>query len=112
MIKWTPRLAPVFPSVVERVCAKPVPDLKQTPVYHGVEHEGLASSYPEATAKLLVHLLAAARDPFYHCYEAIKIAEQLARTANPPSQLTVICDQLLGLGCSEASGIQQRLTRT
>jgi hypothetical protein len=109
MIEWAAQLGIVFPSVVERICAKPVPDLKQTAIYYRLEHENLASSQPEATAKLLVHLLAAARDQFIHCLEAVEIAKQLTRNANPPSQLTSICDHLLRLGCNAASGIRQKL---
>jgi hypothetical protein len=53
--------------------------------------------------------LAAARDPFLHCYEAVKIAEQLAQTTNPPSQLTLIREHLLRLGCKEASEMRRKL---
>ena len=109
MIEWAAQLELVFPSVVERICAKAVPDLKQAAIYYRLEHEGMASSQPEATAKLLAHLLTAARDPFCHCHEVVKIAEQLAQASNPPSQLTLICEHLLRLGCNGASGIRRRL---
>jgi len=112
MIEWAPQLEAVFPSVVDRICAKPVPDLKQAAIYYRLEHENMAGSHPEAMAKLLVHLLAAARDPFYHCYEAAKITEQLAQAANPPSQLISICDHLLRLGCNGVAEIRRRLAGT
>jgi hypothetical protein len=109
IIEWAAQLWSVFPSVVERICAKPVPDLKQAAIYYRLEHEKMASSHPEAMAKLLAHLLTAARDPFYHCYEATKIVEQLAQAPKPPSQLTSICDHLLRLGCNGAAEMQRGL---
>jgi hypothetical protein len=109
MIEWAAQLGLVFRSVVERICAKAVPDLKQTAIYYRLEHENLASSQPEAMAKLLLHLMTAARDQFAYCYEAVKIAEQLARATNPPPQLILICEHLLRLGCNGVSGILRRL---
>lgn len=102
MIGWAPQFGLVFPSVVNRICAKNAPDLKQTSVYHGLQHEGFGVSQPEATAKLLAHLLASAGEPFYHCYEATEIARQLAQAAAPPLQLADIRESLLRLGCKAA----------
>lgn len=57
---------------------------------------------PSAIAKLVGHLLRHTQPPFYDCAEARRIMQHLADNAEP-AELTVIREQALRLGCSDAA---------
>ncbi|MEW6425918.1 MAG: DUF4020 domain-containing protein, partial [Bacillota bacterium] len=98
MISWITGLKPVFPSVIELICAKPSPGLERTSLYFRLKE--FVHSYPQELIKLLVHLLSGEKYPFYFGQDVKNIVEELVRAGIPSDQLKPIREQLVRLGIS------------
>jgi hypothetical protein len=57
MVEWAPHLGAMFPEAVELAIKMPIPEFEHSSIIHVIQTNDLASRYPLATVKLLVHLL-------------------------------------------------------
>lgn len=103
MIEWAPHLGTAFPMVVQRICASPPPQLKQTYLYTELRDKKIATSHPESVTQLLRHLLPNAHQPFLHCNEVEELVRCLVGSAASRPKLILVCDDLARLGCFNAA---------
>jgi len=104
MVLWAIPLEPVFPAVVEKICAIPVPSLKHTTfLYDELAEKELAPRHPISLTRLLRHLLKNADEPFHHCREVEELVGSLMGAAAPHRELLLVCEDLARLGCPNAA---------
>ncbi len=111
MVSWAVPLKPVFPAVVDRICALDAPELGHTRFYSDLYEGQLAALHPAPLARLLKHLATAAREPFYHCHELQRLVQQLAGCLPPPAEMLTICHELARLGCRDAGELRDAVDR-
>ncbi len=102
MLLWILPLEPIFPVVVEKICATSAPDLKHTQLYYELVEKKFARKYPEPLTRLLQHLLSNAHEPFLHCREVEQLVRSLVDSTVPRPQLRLLCNHLARLGCPSA----------
>ena len=103
MIYWATELGPVFPDAVDKICASNPPKLENTHVYHDFQRKDFATKHPAPLARLLVHLLPNAVEPFWQCRDVEELIRTLLQTTAPRGPLLQICNELARLGCTNAS---------
>ena len=111
MIHWAPELVPVFPEVVDRICANPAPVMQHPFIFHELAKSNLPETHPVPVAKLLLHLIKEAKSPFWHLPET---ADMVTRTASghvPRETLRGICDQLARLGYVQAATLRETVEK-
>jgi len=106
MVLWTIPLEPVFPSVVEKICATPAPRLKHTFLYHQLVEKDFAARHSASVTRLLHHLLVNACEPFYHCSEVGELLQSLVGSAARHGELLLVCEDLARLGCPNAAKLK------
>lgn len=105
MLSWIIPLEPVFPEVVEKICAISAPDPEYTGFYHNLIKNKFAEKYPTELARLLQHLLLNACQNFHHC-ETVKEMVQTLMSSNAPQQeLRAVGNKLTQLGCQGVSDL-------
>ncbi len=109
MVLWALALEPVFPAVVERICATPAPPLQQTRLYYELVEKDFAEKHPKALTRLLQHLLANADESFLHCTEVEQLVRGLVDSGAPAADILVVCEHLAQLGCPKASELRDLL---
>lgn len=106
MIAWAIPLEPVFPAVVNKICAVSPPKLKHTSLYRRLSDGNFADNHPESLARLLKHLLPNAQKPFWHCDELEKLIRGLIRNKAPKKEIEFVCDEIAKLGCKNAGELK------
>ncbi len=107
MVLWSIPLEPVFPAVVDKICATSAPSLKQTYLYTELVEERFATKYPIPLTRLLLHLLPKADKSFLHCWYVEELVRSLVGSAASSGDLLLICEHLARLGCSNASELKE-----
>jgi hypothetical protein len=107
MVLWAIPLEPVFPAVVEKICAIPAPSLKHTFLYDELVQKKIASRHPIWLTRLLQHLLLKAYEPFYYCSEVEELVRSLVDFPAPHRELSQVCDELAQLGCPNATELRR-----
>ena len=102
MIYWATELGPVFPDVVDKICASDPPKLENTRVYHDFQEKDFATKHPAPLTMLLVHLLPNAAKPFWQCEDVEELVTTLLQTTAPRDQLLQVCNELARLACPNA----------
>jgi hypothetical protein len=109
MILWTLSLDSIFPEVVQKICAMQAPNLEHTVLYYQLVEKGFARRYPIDLARLLLHLLTNATEPFLHCDRVANLVGAIIATPVPRAELTQICEHLARLGCEQAIHLQAEI---
>ncbi|PNR89086.1 hypothetical protein CN13_04140 [Petrotoga sp. HKA.pet.4.5] len=103
MVDWVFALQPVFSEVVDLIVAKLDPVLKIPEMfYYRLDKENFAEKYPLDTTRLLNHLLKGETRPFCHCYEVIKLFNNISKNL-PLDDIKPLKEHLIRLGCSPSS---------
>lgn len=107
MVLWSISLEPVFPAVVDKICATSAPSLKQTYLYTEFVEKRFATKYPIPLTRLLLHLLPKADKSFLHCWYVEELVRSLVGSAASSSDLLLVCEHLARLGCPNAAELKE-----
>jgi len=107
MVLWSIPLEPVFPAVVDKICATSAPCLKQTYLYTELVEKRFATKYPIPLTRLLLHLLPKADKSFLHCWYVEELVRSLVGSAASSGDLLLVCEHLARLGCPNASELKE-----
>lgn len=100
LVAWALEMDEDFDEAVGLVCAGPRAGAPDAIFYPRFREQGHADRHPAAAVRLLAHVLAGERRPFWECDEASEIAIAAARSGRAdPGHLREIIDQLLRLRC-------------
>jgi hypothetical protein len=111
MIEWIVPLEPVFPEVVEMICAVDVPKIGHTTLFHRLRQSPIPTKYPADSARLLIHLASSPELPGHHCDDLEELARGLLRDRAPAPLLNDLCNELARLGCGGAAQIREQTPR-
>jgi hypothetical protein len=111
MVGWCTSLGPVFPRVVDRICQSPSPTFRFARVYYELGKSNLPTQYPDAVAKLLIHLLPCPDPNVFDFDELRRIVEALAASHADRHELFRICDELARLGYAGARALRDKIQR-
>jgi hypothetical protein len=100
---WAVSLEPVFREAVDLVVQGPAGRPKGY-VYDFLDKGELPLKESESVLKLLAHILAEERRPFYACHHALSILKKTPRKGLR-HELEGVVSQLVGLGCDGALSI-------
>ena len=96
MVEWAGELEPVFPDVVEVVCAGLVPHIEHSSLFYVLKKEKshIVSRYPEEMAKFLTRLASDTRMQRYFCTDLELLTERLISAGASAAQWTGYVQQL------------------
>lgn len=100
MREWVVHLKPVFPEAVALVLTGPRTRIELSSILREIIKNGLADSYPDDTAKLLIHLCNCGVPPYF-CRDLQKITDHLIQAGAETGLLHELCEHLARLGCSD-----------
>ena len=111
MVEWAGELEPVFPEVVEVVCAGRVPHMEHSSLFYFFtkEKRHIVSHYPDAMAKFLIHLASDDNMQRHFCHDLEILTDQLIAAGVPSALLRKLCDRLAAVGCSKAAELCRRI---
>jgi hypothetical protein len=109
VMKWLLHLDAVFPSAVERVCSGPSFSLVDQFFYYMLQNKNYEELYPDALARLLLHLLKATTTSFHVCQYIETMFRSLMQHSTLHPTLQQICDELSRLGCQNALDLSNLL---
>lgn len=110
MMEWALDLGPVFPEVVDLICASPYPHLGHSMIYYPIARSELLKQRPEAVAKLLAFLSNGEQRRPYDLDELENAVEQLIDLIPSYPALRPLCDDLVRLGVSGIARLVAKLT--
>jgi hypothetical protein len=99
MLEWVTRLKPVFPEAVTLFIEGTVPDYNRSLVLHEINRKGIITEYPDATARLIIHLCKSEL-PSYFRSELKELGDSLAETLADRVLLHELCECLATKGCN------------
>jgi len=111
MVEWAGELQPVFPEVVDIICSGPIPILDHASAFYRMKkaETGLSVRYPEATCRLLIHLVSRANVPIYFCDDLEELTDQVISSGAPADLLNKLCERLAEIGCPKAGELSRRI---
>ena len=102
------RTGPVFPDAVDLICKGRVPQFEHISLFRLVGKNDIPTRYPEALARLLVHLTSV-QMPRYFCNELEKLTEKLITCGAPATILRRLCNNLAAIGCGRAGELSSKI---
>jgi len=108
MAEWVGELGPVFPDAVDLICKGRVPQFEHISLFRLVGKNDIPTRYPEALARLLVHLTSV-QMPRYFCNELEKLTEKLITCGAPATILRRLCNNLAAIGCGRAGELSSKI---
>jgi hypothetical protein len=105
MAAWAVSLGPVFDEAVDLLVRGPSGRPKSY-VYDFLDGTNLPTERPNSTLRLLDHVLAAERRPFYSCPDVVLLLSKIAATERvSQSHMVETVNRMVGLGCEQALAI-------
>ena len=102
-------------EAVDLIVSSAAPTLDGSMIYHTLNSDGVGEKHPEATIKLLLHLLPAMGDQVWVCHDLEPLArilvDKLGSNPTHRANLSTLCDLLGQRHCSKAGEIRDSIPR-
>jgi hypothetical protein len=110
MLEWVTELEPVFPEAVAVMCEGDVPHRGiDIGVLYQLEKAEIPEKYPEALARLLIHVTSD-HEIFRGQYGSLEnLTERLILAKAPADLLRKLCEQLARIGCQNAKSLHGKI---
>jgi hypothetical protein len=108
VVWWSTALPSQFDEIAELCLRGQPPGALDHFVIYRLDQSGLASSHPAMTARLLRHLLKAAKVDF-SCDYLFRIGDACRRGKAAREDLVAVCEAMARLGCAAASELRRLL---
>ncbi|MBW2121396.1 MAG: DUF4020 domain-containing protein [Deltaproteobacteria bacterium] len=108
-VEWISELEPVFPEAVAVICEGEVPHLEDVQLFYRLKESELPGKYPEALARLLIHLISDHGILRRQCSGLESLTERLIVAKAPANLLHKLCEQLARAGCRNAESLDGKI---
>ena len=112
MVEWSGELEPVFPEVVDVIFNGRVSRfVEYTSLFWRLQNKEnhIPTRYPEALAKLLIHLTTGVQIPSYLLSELENLTEKIITVGAPATILRRLCDNLAAIGCVRTEELSRKI---
>lgn len=110
MVEWALSLSPVFTEAVRFVCEAPAPLPKQNTFFHRLRSKELIQQYPDASTRLVTHVLNSTKVLPYQCGYVEQVVRILNESGVAKSELRDAVEAMIRAGCTNGTGLWEALT--